>query len=83
MRINGRDFRTIWLDDDGHTVVVIDQTRLPFEFALYELRTLEQAAEADLRVAEAKLRGCEDASDGIEDAGERERHDPDPCCRDA
>ncbi len=46
MRIGGRDFRTIWLDDDGLTVVVIDQTRLPFEFASYELRTLEQAADA-------------------------------------
>ncbi len=46
MRIEGRHFRTIWLGDDGVSVVVIDQTRLPFEFVLRELRTLEQAADA-------------------------------------
>ena len=46
MRIEGRHYRTIWLDADGATVVVIDQTRLPFEFARYELRTLEQTADA-------------------------------------
>ena len=46
MRIADRHFRTIWQGDDGRTVVVIDQTRLPFEFVLRELCTLEQAAEA-------------------------------------
>ncbi|MFO1378245.1 MAG: S-methyl-5-thioribose-1-phosphate isomerase [Steroidobacteraceae bacterium] len=46
MRIGEGHYRTIWLDADGVTVVVIDQTRLPFEFARYELRTLEQAADA-------------------------------------
>ncbi len=46
MRIGGKPYRTIWVGDDGWTAVVIDQTRLPFEFTLRELRTLEQAAEA-------------------------------------
>jgi methylthioribose-1-phosphate isomerase len=46
MRVDGQAYRTIWRGDDGASVVVIDQARLPFEFALRELRTLEQAAEA-------------------------------------
>ncbi|MFO0450935.1 MAG: S-methyl-5-thioribose-1-phosphate isomerase, partial [Pseudomonadota bacterium] len=46
MRIDGRPYRTIWTADDGATVVVIDQTRLPFEFATRRLRTLDEAAGA-------------------------------------
>jgi len=38
--------RTIWLDDDGTTVVVIDQTRLPHVFETLKLTTLEDAAVA-------------------------------------
>ena len=38
--------RTIWLDDDGRTVVVIDQTRLPHVFETLDLKTLEDAAVA-------------------------------------
>ena len=34
MNVHGRPTRTIWLDDDGATVVVIDQTRLPHELRL-------------------------------------------------
>lgn len=33
MRIEGRDYRTIWLDDDGRCVHVIDQTALPHRLA--------------------------------------------------
>jgi methylthioribose-1-phosphate isomerase len=46
VRIDGRAYRTIWPADDGRGVVVIDQTRLPFEFATRELRTLDEAAQA-------------------------------------
>lgn len=46
MRVGGRHYRSIFLDTDGATVVVIDQTRLPFEFELKRLGTVEQAAEA-------------------------------------
>ena len=38
--------RTIWVDDDGRTVVVIDQTLLPHVFATEKLATLEDAAVA-------------------------------------
>jgi methylthioribose-1-phosphate isomerase len=46
MRIGGRHYRTIWRQDDGTAVTVIDQTRLPFELALVDLHTVEQAAAA-------------------------------------
>jgi len=59
MRVNGRDYRTIFPADDGRAVRVIDQTRLPFEFVLRELRTAEQAAAAirDMVVRGAPLIG--------------------------
>ena len=46
MKIDGRPYRSIWLDEDGRTVVVIDQTRLPHSFATRNLVTLEDAADA-------------------------------------
>ena len=46
MKIEGRTYRTIWLAEDGGSVCIIDQTRLPFEFTVARLETLEQAAHA-------------------------------------
>jgi methylthioribose-1-phosphate isomerase len=46
MRVYGQSYRTIFLADDGFTVAVIDQTRLPFAFELTHLQTAEDAAEA-------------------------------------
>ncbi|WP_439817884.1 S-methyl-5-thioribose-1-phosphate isomerase [Zavarzinia sp. CC-PAN008] len=46
MKVNGQPTRTIDLAPDGDGVVVIDQTRLPHEFATLRLRTLEDAANA-------------------------------------
>ena len=46
MRIDGRTYRTIFPGSDGASVQVIDQTRLPFAFALRRLSTLDDAAEA-------------------------------------
>ena len=46
MRVDGRAYRSIWLDEDGRTVAVIDQTRLPHEFATRRLATVEDAAHA-------------------------------------
>jgi methylthioribose-1-phosphate isomerase len=45
MKISGTHYRTIWPTSAG-TVRVIDQTRLPFEFATMDLETLEDAAQA-------------------------------------
>lgn len=46
MRVAGRHHRSISLATDGWSVEVIDQTRLPFEFELRRLQTLEDAAQA-------------------------------------
>jgi methylthioribose-1-phosphate isomerase len=45
MRIQGTHYRTIWPLPSG-AVRVIDQSRLPFELALRDLETLEDAAQA-------------------------------------
>ena len=59
MRVHGQAYRTIFVADDGFTVAVIDQTRLPFAFALQHLQTVEQAAAAisDMVVRGAPLIG--------------------------
>jgi methylthioribose-1-phosphate isomerase len=45
MRISGTHFRTIWTTESG-SVRVIDQSRLPFEFATVDLETVDDAARA-------------------------------------
>lgn len=59
MRIGDRAWRTIFVAGDGWTVSVIDQTRLPFEFELLQLRTVKDAAAAirDMVVRGAPLIG--------------------------
>jgi len=46
MKINGKPYRTIWLNEDGWSVEIIDQTKLPFAFETVTLRSLEDAAKA-------------------------------------
>ena len=46
MRIDGTHRRTIWLGEDGWSVAIIDQTVLPHELRVVELRDLEAAAVA-------------------------------------
>jgi methylthioribose-1-phosphate isomerase len=48
MKINGNAYRTIWLADDGSSVEVIDQTRLPHELVVISLKSMEDAARAIL-----------------------------------
>lgn len=59
MRIEGRAYRTLWLDADGRRVHVIDQTRLPHRFETRVLATYEDAARAisDMIVRGAPLIG--------------------------
>ena len=45
MRISGTHYRTIWPTAAG-AIRVIDQTRLPFEFATIDLQTLDDATQA-------------------------------------
>lgn len=46
MKVDGRHFRSIWLEPDGWSVGAIDQRRLPHEFIIARLETCEQAADA-------------------------------------
>ena len=46
MKIDGKDWRTVWLESDGQSVGIIDQTQLPHRFVTARLTTLEQAARA-------------------------------------
>lgn len=60
MKINGTPYRTIWLGKDGRTVEIIDQTRLPHDFVVVPLRSLDDAAKAirDMWVRGAPLIGA-------------------------
>lgn len=55
MNIDGTAYRTIFLAEDQWRVVIIDQTRLPHEFHLLHLETLEQTATA---IKEMQVRGA-------------------------
>jgi methylthioribose-1-phosphate isomerase len=46
MKIQGRHYRTIWRADDGATVEIIDQTRLPHALDIVRLRDVSDAARA-------------------------------------
>jgi len=80
VNVDGVHYRTIWLADDGRSVDVIDQTRLPHEFRVARLTGLDDAARAirDMLVRGAPLIGAtaayglclalrEDASDAAID----------------
>ena len=44
MKVDGKSMRTIWLAEDGWAVEIIDQTRLPHEFATQSIEPQEIAA---------------------------------------
>src|SRR5256886_17112714 len=46
MKVDGRHFRSIWLEPDGFTVGAIDQRRLPHEFIVARLTNATAAADA-------------------------------------
>jgi methylthioribose-1-phosphate isomerase len=55
MKIDGIPYRTLWLDDDGNGVRVIDQSRLPHAFATLRLETAAEVADA---IRGMKVRGA-------------------------
>ena len=56
MNVNGRDFRTIWLDPANEQVVqLIDQRFLPHRFVIEDVRTVAQMANA---IREMHVRGA-------------------------
>jgi len=60
MNVDGVPYRSIWLNDDGRSVDIIDQTRLPHEFVVRALGNYRDAAEAIsvMRVRGAPLIGA-------------------------
>ena len=60
MKVDGVPHRTIWLDADGWSVRIIDQTRLPHEFRVLQLASLDEAAHAirSMQVRGAPLIGA-------------------------
>jgi methylthioribose-1-phosphate isomerase len=55
MNIDGSPWRTIWLEEGGRSIGVIDQTRLPHRFVTRSIASLDQAADA---IATMVVRGA-------------------------
>lgn len=82
MKVAHQHYRTIWFDDDAQSVNIIDQTKLPHDFVVCQLRDVHDAAHAirSMQVRGAPLIGAtaaygmllamlEDASDqGVQQA---------------
>ncbi len=60
MKVNGKPYRSIWLEEDGRTIGIIDQTQLPHRFTTVTLKTLDDAVQAisDMLVRGAPLIGA-------------------------
>ena len=91
MKVDGRHFRTIWLNEDGQGVDLIDQRWLPHEFRVETIRSVDQIADAirHMWVRGAPLIGVaaaygialamhENPSDASLDAAWRKLHDTRP-----
>jgi methylthioribose-1-phosphate isomerase len=46
MNVGGRKYRTIWVAEDGRSVEIIDQTKLPHAFVTAKLTSLDDAVRA-------------------------------------
>ncbi len=60
MNVDGKPYRSIWLNPDAISIDVIDQTRLPHEFEILNLKTLDDSCAAirDMVVRGAPLIGA-------------------------
>src|SRR6185312_7315872 len=60
MKVGEHHYRSLWLNEDGHGVDIIDQRWLPHEFRVETLHTLDSAAIAirDMWVRGAPLIGA-------------------------
>ena len=46
MKIDNKEYRTIWFDEISKTVKIIDQTKLPHQFIIKDLKTVKDAINA-------------------------------------
>ena len=51
MRIEGKEYRTIWFEND--VIKIIDQTKLPHQFIIKDLKTIDDAINA-IKVMEVR-----------------------------
>ena len=60
MKVDNQDIRTIWLDENENSVKIIDQRKLPHEFVIVDLKTVDDAITAikDMYVRGAPLIGA-------------------------
>ncbi|WP_137157515.1 S-methyl-5-thioribose-1-phosphate isomerase [Rhizobium sp. FKL33] len=91
MKVGDRHYRTIWMNEDGRSVDVIDQRWLPHEFRVVTLKTVDDVATAirDMWIRGAPLIGVtaaygvaiamlEDASDAALDQVWEKLHETRP-----
>jgi methylthioribose-1-phosphate isomerase len=55
IRVEGRDYRTVWIEPGDDAVSIVDQTLLPFRFAIARLATVDEVADA---VRTMRIRGA-------------------------
>ena len=60
MKIDGKEYRTIWFDTKSKVVKIIDQTKLPHQFVIKDLKTVKEAISAikNMEVRGAPLIGA-------------------------
>ena len=46
MKIDGKEYRTIWFDIQSESVKIIDQTKLPHQFIIKDLKNIKEAISA-------------------------------------
>ena len=46
MKIEGKEYCTIWFDEQNQVVKIIDQTKLPHQFIIKDLKTVKDAINA-------------------------------------
>ena len=46
MKIEGKEYRTIWFDGQNQIVKIIDQTKLPHQFTIKDIKTVKDAINA-------------------------------------
>ena len=60
MKIEGKEYRTIWFDEKKQIVKIIDQTKLPHQFIIKDIKTVKDAVNAikNMEVRGAPLIGA-------------------------
>ena len=53
MKIEGKEYRKIWFDEKNQAVKIIDQTKLPHQFIIKDLKTVKDAINA-IKVMEVR-----------------------------